>query len=61
MSKTETILFKMRNNPRGDWRIDQLKAVAKRSGIEWRQRGTSHVIFVRSGMAAPCRCPPPGP
>ena len=47
MSKAENILNKMKNNPRGDWRIDQLKAVAKRHGIEWRQRGTSHVTFIR--------------
>lgn len=47
MGKAETTISKMKNNPRGDWRIDQLKAVAKRHGIEWRQCGTSHVIFLR--------------
>ena len=47
MSKAENILSKMRNNPRGNWRIDQLKTVAKRHGIAWRQLGTSHVIFVK--------------
>jgi hypothetical protein len=36
----------MRNNPR-DWRIDDVKTVARAFGVEWRQRGTSHVVFVR--------------
>lgn len=30
-----------------DWRIDQLKTLARSRGIEWRQEGTSHVVFVR--------------
>ena len=47
MSTAEKLLEKMRNNPR-DWRIDDLKTVARAFGIEWRQRGTSHVVFVRS-------------
>jgi hypothetical protein len=34
----------MRANPR-DWRIDVLKAVAKRFGVGWEQPGTSHVTF----------------
>jgi len=46
MSKAERILEKMRNNPR-DWRIDSLKTVAASYGIEWRQRGNSHVVFIR--------------
>jgi len=36
----------MRQNPHGDWRIDQLKAIASRHGIEWRHYGTSHVFFI---------------
>ena len=36
----------MKNNPR-DWRIEQVKTVARAYSIEWRQRGTSHVVFVR--------------
>ncbi len=36
----------MRNNPR-DWRIDQLKTVASANDIDWRQKGTSHVVFIR--------------
>ncbi len=44
MGKVEKILKKMRNNPHG-WRIDDLKTVAARFGLEWRQPGTSHVTF----------------
>ena len=47
MGKAEKILAKMQNNPR-DWRIDSLKTVVQASGIEWRQRGTRPVVFVRS-------------
>lgn len=46
MSTAEKILEKMQLNPR-DWRIDSLLTVAQAHGIEWRQRGTSHVVFVR--------------
>ena len=34
----------MRNNPR-DWRIEDLKTVADRFGILYRQHRTSHVTF----------------
>ena len=44
MSKQEKLLQKMRNNP-NDWRIEDLQALAKKYGIEWRQKGTSHVCF----------------
>lgn len=47
MGKADKILEKMRNNPL-DWRIDELKTAASAFDIEWRQRGTSHVVFVRS-------------
>jgi len=30
-----------------DWRIESLKTVARAHDIEWRQRGTSHVVFIR--------------
>ena len=39
MSRLDKLLADMRNNPRGDWRIEQLKALAHR------QYGTSHVTF----------------
>jgi len=44
MTQKEKLLQRMRNNPR-DWTIDDLKALAQRFGIDWRQPGTSHVTF----------------
>jgi len=46
MNTAAKLLNAMRHNPR-DWRIDQLKAVARQRGIDWRQEGTSHCVFVR--------------
>lgn len=47
VSKAEKILEQMQNSPL-NWRIESLKTVANAYSIEWRQRGTSHVVFVRS-------------
>ena len=44
MSRFDKLIIKMHANPR-DWRIDDLKAVAERLGIDYRQPGTSHVTF----------------
>jgi hypothetical protein len=44
MLSSDKTLARMRNNPR-DWRIDDLKVVARRHGMDWRQPGTSHVTF----------------
>jgi predicted RNA binding protein YcfA (HicA-like mRNA interferase family) len=44
MSKIDKLLTKMRNNPR-DWNIEDIKAIAKRYNLEYRQPGTSHVTF----------------
>lgn len=44
MSTHEKTLAKMRNNPR-DWRIDDLKFLANRFGIECRNEGGSHHVF----------------
>jgi predicted RNA binding protein YcfA (HicA-like mRNA interferase family) len=44
MTAAVKILGKMRNNPTG-WRIEDLKTVAARSNIQYRQPGTSHVTF----------------
>lgn len=44
MSNAEKIIAKMRNNPQ-DWNIEEVKTVAKRYGLEYRQPGTSHVTF----------------
>lgn len=38
------ILQRMRANPR-DWRIEDLRVVADRFSIDYRQHGTSHVVF----------------
>ena len=44
MTAAAKILGRMRNNPTG-WRIEDLKTVADRFNIEYRQSGTSHVTF----------------
>ena len=49
MSTHEKILIRMRNNPR-DWRIDDLKSVAERLGIDWRSEGGSHFVFSFPGV-----------
>jgi hypothetical protein len=49
MTKVEKILARMRNNPR-DWNIEDLKALALRHGVDWRQPGTSHVTFTAHGI-----------
>lgn len=59
MGRAEKILQQMQNNPR-DWRIESLKTVASAFDIAWRQRGTSHVVFVRSDgrtLPVPARRP----
>jgi hypothetical protein len=50
MTKADKLLERMRNNPR-DWSIEDLKTLATRHGIDWRQPGTSHVTFSRAGIA----------
>ena len=49
MSTQEKLLARMRNNPR-DWRIDDLKSVANRLGIDWRSEGGSHYVFSYLGV-----------
>ncbi len=44
MASADKILARMRNHPMG-WRIEDLKAVADRLGITYRQPGTSLVTF----------------
>lgn len=59
MSRADKILERMQNNQQ-DWRIDDLKTVARAHQIEWRQRGTSHVVFVRADgrtLPVPARRP----
>ncbi len=52
MPREDKALAAMRRNPRGDWRIEDLKRLADRHGIPYRQPGTSHVTF------APARARP---
>ncbi len=44
MTAAAKILGRMRTNPTG-WRIEDLKTVAARFNIQYRQPGTSHVTF----------------
>ncbi len=44
MTAAAKILARMRNNPMG-WRIEDLRTVAARFKIQYRQPGTSHVTF----------------
>ncbi|MBI4757081.1 MAG: type II toxin-antitoxin system HicA family toxin [Betaproteobacteria bacterium] len=49
MGTHDKLLARMRNNPR-DWRIDDLKAVANRFGIDWRNEGGSYHVFSSPGV-----------
>jgi len=46
MALRDKVLENMRRNPRADWRIEDLKVLAKRHGIAWRAPGGSHVVFM---------------
>jgi hypothetical protein len=48
MTKVEKLLARMRSNPR-DWHIEDLKSLAQRFNVDWRQPGTSHVTFSADG------------
>ena len=50
MTKLDKLLSAIRNNPRADWSIDDLKSLARRFDIDWRQPGTSHVTFSFEGL-----------
>ena len=50
MTKLDKLLARMRNNPRDDWSIDDLKSLADRFDIDHRQPGTSHVTFSFAGL-----------
>lgn len=45
MSAIDKKLKSMENNPKGDWAIEDLKSIADRYAIIYRQTGTSHVTF----------------
>ncbi|MDO9177989.1 MAG: hypothetical protein Q7U16_06640 [Agitococcus sp.] len=46
MSKAKKMLEAMRNNPRDDWRLEQLQTAARRYGIKWRHESSSHCVFI---------------
>ncbi|MGH6900812.1 MAG: hypothetical protein ACREJ5_30370 [Geminicoccaceae bacterium] len=50
MARLEKLLGAMRRNPRADWRIEQLKAIADRYGISYRHQ-PRHVSFAVRGQA----------
>jgi hypothetical protein len=59
MAGTDKTLARMRANPL-DWRIEDLKTVARRYDVSWRQPGTSHVTFRAPGgrkVTVPARRP----
>jgi len=45
MSKIEKLIQSMKQNPKGDWKIEDLKRIAHSYDIDYRQPGTSHVTF----------------
>ena len=49
MTKLQKLLARMRKNPR-DWSMDDLKVLARRFNVDWRQPGTSHVTFTAAGQ-----------
>jgi hypothetical protein len=56
VSNAAKLIAKMRCNPR-DWRIEDLKVVAHKLGID---HGTSHVVFrhAKAGrLSVPAHCP----
>ena len=60
MAAPDKRLIKMRQNPKADWRIEDMKSIARARGIEWRQPGTSHVTFRRvdgAKLTVPARKP----
>jgi hypothetical protein len=47
MNTATKLLEAMRSNPL-DWQIGSLQTVARQKGIDWRQEGTSHCVFIRA-------------
>lgn len=45
MAKADKILVQMKRNPKDDWGIEDLKRIAERYKIDYRQPGGSHVTF----------------
>lgn len=60
MTKRAKIVEKMRRNPHGDWRIEDLQTLAEAYGLEWTHDGGSHVVFRLAGwehLTVPARRP----
>lgn len=49
VAKPHRLLVKMRASP-GGWRIEQLKTIADSLRVQYRQQGTSHVVFYWRGI-----------
>jgi hypothetical protein len=59
VSNAAKLIAKMRRNPR-DWRIEDLKVIARSLGIDHDQHGTSHVMFrhaIAGRLSVPARRP----
>jgi predicted RNA binding protein YcfA (HicA-like mRNA interferase family) len=50
MAAFEKLLQRMRNNPRGNWTINNLLTISSRLGIEVRNSGGSHHVFSFPGI-----------
>jgi hypothetical protein len=60
MAAREKLLDRMRRSPHANWEIGDLKAIADRHGIGWRNPSGSHIIFLpESGpiLSVPARRP----
>lgn len=60
MASRDKLLDRMRRNPRGDWQIGELKVIAERNGIAWRNPSGSHLIFLPAKgaiLSVPARRP----
>jgi hypothetical protein len=44
-ARASKLLIQMRQNPKGDWRIEQLETVARGHDVNLRRGRRSHVIF----------------
>lgn len=47
MSKIKKKIDALRNNPKADWQMSDLKSIADHLFIDYVHKGTSHVVFKR--------------
>jgi hypothetical protein len=60
MASRDKLLDRIQRNPRGDWQIGELKVIAERYGVTWRNPSGSHVIFLPANgpiLSVPARRP----